>query len=185
MRWHLRKTGNRFYFPAPHRQTKFSAVICLAAALFILFGNGCKMLTKTENKDTRPANKADSQPESANAALTIHRRAIAIDLHADSVQRAVDEGLDLGQRLPDGHFDTARAKDGGLDAQFFSIWVEPELFGGGGKGAIERADKQIAAVRSLVDRYPQTWELATTAAGIRRAATEGKLARLERKEKAG
>ena len=150
----------------------------MAVSLFILFGNGCNMATKTENQDARSANDADAKHDPANSAPAIHRRAIAIDLHADSIQRAVDEGLDLGQRLSDGHFDTARAKDGGLDAQFFSIWVEPELFGGGGKRAMERADKQIAAVRTLIDRYPQTWELATNAADIRRAAADGKLAAL-------
>ena len=71
-----------------------------------------------------------------------------------------------------------RAREGGLDAQFFSIWVEPELFGGGGQGAIKRADVQIAAVHALVERYPDTWALATSAAEIRRIAAEGKLAAL-------
>jgi membrane dipeptidase len=69
-------------------------------------------------------------------------------------------------------------KEGGLDAQFFSIWVEPSLYGAGGKSAIDRADKQIAAVRSLAEKHPETWELATTAADIRRIAAEGKLAAL-------
>ena len=110
--------------------------------------------------------------------MAIHRRAIVVDLHADSIQRTLDEGLDLGTRLPDGHFDTARAKDGGLDAQFFSIWVEPELFGGGGASAMDRADKQISAVQELVERHPETWERATTAADVRRAAGAGKLSAL-------
>ena len=70
-------------------------------------------------------------------------------MHADTTQRLVDESVDLSQRLPDGHLDAARAKDGGLDAQFFSIWVEPELFGGGGPRAIKRADIQIEAVQAL------------------------------------
>lgn len=133
---------------------------------------------KTENKDVLHSNDAGDRNGSPGDALTVHRRAIAMDLHADSIQRALDEGLDLGQRLPDGHFDSVRAKDGGLDAQFFSIWVEPALFGGGGLSAIERADKQIAAVRTLTERYPDTWELATTAANVRSAAGAGKLAAL-------
>ena len=69
-------------------------------------------------------------------------------------------------------------KEGGLDAQFFSIWVEPQYFGTGGTTAVERADKQIAAVRALPERYPDTWELATTAADIRRINAAGKLAAL-------
>jgi membrane dipeptidase len=109
---------------------------------------------------------------------TIHRRAILIDMHADTVQRMIDEGADINQQLADGHFDAVRARTGGLDAQFFSIWVEPQFFGTSGQTAIDRADRQIAAVRALADEHPETWVLATTAADIRRSAAAGKLAAL-------
>ena len=82
------------------------------------------------------------------------------------------------QRLSDGHLDAVRAKEGGLDAQFFSIWVEPELFGGGGARAMRRADEQIQAVHETGGEAPETWELATTAADIRRIAAAGKIAAL-------
>src|SRR2546425_7651967 len=110
--------------------------------------------------------------------LSIHRHAIVIDMHADIAQRLVDENVDLQSRLPDGQFDAVRAQEGGLDAQFFSIWVEPELFGGGGAGAMKRADIQIEAVRYLAAKYPETWELATTTADVRRIAASGRIAAL-------
>src|SRR5947207_1735667 len=119
--------------------------------------------------------------ETANPAtdpLSIHRRAIVVDMHADTTQRLVDENVDLEKRLNDGHLDAVRAKEGGLDAQFFSIWVEPELFGGGGPNATKRADVQIQAVRDLTTKHPETWDLATTAADIRRMAESGKIAAL-------
>jgi membrane dipeptidase len=94
------------------------------------------------------------------------------------VQRMIDEGADINRQLPDGHFDAVRARAGGLDAQFFSIWVEPQLYGGGGERAVKRADEQIAAVRALTEKYPNDWELATTAADVRRIAGAGKLAAL-------
>ena len=119
-----------------------------------------------------PETERDDDPRAA------HARAILIDMHADTVQRMIDEGADINTRLPDGHLDAARMKDGGLDAQFFSIWVEPQYFGAGGKSAVERADKQIAAVRALAAEHPETWELATTAADIRRIAAGGRLAAL-------
>ena len=120
-----------------------------------------------------------SQPtESNNDPLAIHYRAIAVDMHADTVQRVLDENVDLQKQLSDGHLDAVRAKAGGLDAQFFSIWVEPQLFGGGGARAIQRADDQIAAVRALAENHPETWQLATTAADVRRAAADGKIAAL-------
>lgn len=134
---------------------------------------GCRMTEKTENE--RSTSTQSSKPEDP---LSIHRRAIAIDMHADTTQRLLDEEVDLQRRLPDGHFDSVRAQEGGLDAQFFSIWVEPQLFGGGGQSAMKRADDQIAAVRALTEKHPDTWQFATSAADIRRIASEGKLAAL-------
>ena len=113
-----------------------------------------------------------------NDPLSIHQRAIAIDMHADTAQRLLDEDVDLQQELGDGHFDAVRAKAGGLDAQFFSIWVEPQLFGATGAKAMKRADDQIAVVRELAEKHPETWVLATSAADIRAAAQEGKIAAL-------
>ena len=119
-----------------------------------------------------------SANSAANDVLSIHRRAIVVDMHADTTQRLVDEGVDLDQRLAGGHLDAVRAKEGGLDAQFFSIWVEPELFGLGGPRAMKRADLQIEAVRALATKHPETWELAMTAADVRRIASAGKIAAL-------
>jgi len=127
------------------------------------------------NDNTQP--QSDSKKIDHDV-MAIHRRAIAIDMHADTAQRLVDEHVDLQQLLPDGHFDAVRAKEGGLDAQFFSIWVEPELFGGGGPHAVKRADDQITAVKALAEKHPETWSLATSAADVRRSAGEGKIAAL-------
>jgi membrane dipeptidase len=113
-----------------------------------------------------------------NDPISIHHRAIAIDMHVDTAQRLLDEDVDLQQELGDGHFDSVRAKAGGLDAQFFSIWVEPQLFGATGPRAIQRADDQIAAVRALAEKHPETWALATSAADIRSAVAAGKMAAL-------
>ncbi|HKG48160.1 MAG TPA: dipeptidase [Pyrinomonadaceae bacterium] len=124
------------------------------------------------NQNTSAAETSAADP------LSIHQKAIAIDMHVDTAQRLLDEHVDIQQQLADGHFDAVRAKAGGLDAQFFSIWVEPQLFGGGGSRAMKRADDQIAAVRALAEQHPETWMLATSAADIRRAASEGKIAAL-------
>ncbi|MDQ3805672.1 MAG: dipeptidase, partial [Acidobacteriota bacterium] len=53
-----------------------------------------------------------------------------------------------------------------------------QFFGVGGARAVGRADEQIAAVRALAEKRPDLWTLAATAADIRRAAREGKLAAL-------
>lgn len=131
------------------------------------------MTEKTEKSPLPP-----QQNSKLDDAIAIHQRAIAIDMHADTTQRLVDENVDLQKRLSDGHFDSVRARDGGLDAQFFSIWVEPQLFGGGGQSAMKRADDQIAAVRELTEKHQDSWQFATSAADIRRIASEGKMAAL-------
>ena len=146
---------------------------CLSGAL--LASLACTAQRMPEMTDHQAATDANSN---ANDPASIHTRAIVVDMHADTVQRMLDEGADINQKLADGHFDAVRARAGGLDAQFFSIWVEPEHFGGGGQSAIDRADRQIAAVRALAAEHPETWELATTAADVRRIAGAGKIAAL-------
>lgn len=135
------------------------------------------MTEKTDSQTPAAQNSPPSviQPDGADA---IHRRAIAIDMHADTTQRLLDEKVDLTERLSDGHFDSVRARDGGLDAQFFSIWVEPQLFGSGGPSAMKRADDQIAVVHALAEKHPDVWQFAVSAGDIRRIAAEGKLAAL-------
>lgn len=153
------------------------ALIWALAVIVCLGLTGCRESGSGDqsgpNGTKPPPNNMDQKsPDS------IHRRAIAIDLHADTAQRLVDEDIDLRQRLPDGHLDAVRMQEGGLDAQFFSIWVEPRYYGKGGPKAVERADVQINAVRALGEKYPNIWGLATTAGDIRRLAGENKLAAL-------
>lgn len=133
----------------------------------------CRMTNTTET-ESNPNSAIDATRDP----VTIHRRVIAVDMHADTPQRMLDEKVNLQERLADGHFDSVRAREGGLGAQFFSIWVEPQLFGGGGPMAIRRADDQIAAVRALAEQHPETWAFATSAADIRRIVGAGKLAAL-------
>jgi len=147
-----------------------------AAATFVL--SNCRTSTSEKRSDPTTMNTNSETAMAQNDPLSIHKRAIIVDMHADTTQRLVDENVDLQQRLSDGHLDAVRAREGGLDAQFFSIWVEPELFGGGGPNAIKRADVQIEAVRNLAAQHPETWELATTAADVRRIAANGKIAAL-------
>jgi membrane dipeptidase len=51
----------------------------------------------------------------------LHRESVVCDLHADTLQRIV-----LGESLAGhgGHLDLPRMREGGLDLQFFSVWVD-------------------------------------------------------------
>jgi membrane dipeptidase len=105
----------------------------------------------------------------------LHDQAIVIDTHIDTPQRLLDEGYDLGHRDPYGHIDIPRMKEGGLDAAFFSIWVDPDKYQA---HPSHRALELISTVYEQVERHPDQLLLARTAADIRRAQREGKVALL-------
>src|SRR2546422_5236542 len=111
-------------------------LILIGPILLSILTIDCRMTEKTEKSLTTP-----QENSKLDDAIVIHRRAIAIDMHADTAQRLVDEKVNLQERLPNGHFDSVRAREGGLDAQFFSIWVEPQLFGGGGQSADRKSTR--------------------------------------------
>jgi membrane dipeptidase len=142
--------------------------------MVLILLSSCRMNEMNRSINSNSPSTASEKPDPA----VVHRRAIVIDMHADTAQRLVDEHVDIDTQLPDGHLDSVRAKQGGLDAQFFSIWVEPQLFGATGAGAVKRADIQIEAVKQIVEKHPQTWALATTADDIRKISADGKLAAL-------
>ena len=109
-------------------------------------------------------------------ARTIHDRAIVIDTHGDTTQRLIfDPRFDIGERHGDGNIDIPRMRDGGLDAMFFSIWVPSDVTG---PIAVKRAFDQIDAVREMVRTHSKDMVLATTAADVRRAAADKKIAAL-------
>ena len=109
-------------------------------------------------------------------ARAIHDRAIVIDTHADTTQRLIfDPRFNIAERHGDGNVDIPRMRDGGMDALFFSIWVPSDVTG---PIAVKRAFDQIDAVREAVRQHPNDLLLATTAADIRKAAAEKKIAAL-------
>jgi membrane dipeptidase len=101
---------------------------------------------------------------------------IIVDGHIDTPQRMLDMKADISSRLPDGHVDVPRMREGGLSAAFFSIWVDARYAARKGT-AFQRALDLIGAVRALADTNPQV-ELATTADEVRGAAARGHIAAL-------
>src|SRR5207248_5116256 len=109
-------------------------------------------------------------------AKQLHDRAIVVDSHDDTTQRLIfDKAFDIGKRNPNGNIDIPRMREGGLDALFFSIWVPSQITG---PPAVKRALDLIDSVREAVRTHPNDLMLANTAADIRRAAAEHKIAAL-------
>ena len=114
-------------------------------------------------------------PISARA-RQLHDRAIVIDTHDDTTQRLVgDKTFNIATRNKNGSIDIPRMREGGLDAIFFSIWMAGDVTG---PVAVKHALDQIDAVREAIRTHPNDLVLATTAAEIRRAAAEKKIAAL-------
>jgi len=106
--------------------------------------------------------------------LLVLQQPIIVDGHIDTAQRMLDMQADITARLPDGHVDVPRMKEGGLTAAFFSIWVDARY---GPGTAFRRALNLIGAVRALADTNPEV-ELTTSADQVRAAAARGHVAAL-------
>jgi len=108
-------------------------------------------------------------------ARKLHFSALLVDTHDDTTQRLLDPSFDLGQRDPSGSVDIPRMREGGLGGIFFSVWIPSKVTG---PEAVKRALDQIDAVRQQVRRHPNDLVLATTAAQVREAHQQGKIAAL-------
>jgi len=108
-------------------------------------------------------------------ARKLHFSAIVVDTHDDTTQRFLDGKFDLGTRNSAGSIDIPRMREGNLSAIFFSIWIPSKVTG---PEAVDRAVIQIDAVREQIRKHPNDLVLATTAAEIRDAHKQGKIAAL-------
>ena len=118
------------------------------------------------------AMKADGLSERARK---LHFSCIVVDTHDDTTQRLLDSKFDLGTRSSAGSIDIPRMREGNIGAIFFSIWMPSKVTG---PDAVNRAIVQIDAVREQVRKHPNDLVLATTAAEIRDAHKQGKIAAL-------
>lgn len=155
----------------------------------------------------KPASRAltAEEEELRTRALVLHHDAIVVDGHNDLSTFILDFGFDLGMDgdepndrspviyafilpwLPNPPYgdevrtntDLARAREGGLDVPFFSIWPECDYYESGGANmARQRALDKISALQESVLRHPDQVEFAISAEDVTRLTTEGKLAPL-------
>ncbi|MCI1748002.1 MAG: dipeptidase [Acidipropionibacterium sp.] len=83
------------------------------------------------------------------------------------------DGLD--GNVPGLHTDLPRLVAGGVQGQFWSVWVDPVLTGA---EQVTATLEQIDFVHRLVAAFPDRLELAATAADARRIAAQGRIASL-------
>ena len=118
---------------------------------------------------------AASAQSVSEKAKKLQSSSIVIDTHDDTTQRLLDPNFDLAARHTDGNIDIPRMREGGLTAIFFSIWIPGKIRG---PEAVQKALKQIDAVRETVRKHPNELVLATTADDVRTAKQQNKIAAL-------
>src|SRR2546425_6999420 len=105
--------------------------------------------------------------------LEIHRRALVVDTHSDVTEAVRYEQYDLGIAHTDHHQDIPRMQQGGLKAQFFSIFVQPGRFRA--EQFFDEAQTQIEAVHKAVAAHRGELALARTAREVRENARSGRI----------
>ncbi len=137
-----------------------------AAALLVL----ATSLFAQDASHTKPQHHAPKTMTNASYATNFF-----IDTHADTPQRMLDDHYDLADPLNGGYLNFEAAKKGNLGAEFFSIWVEPELNQG---HYARRTLELIDAVHQAALQHPDKMMMAYSVADIERAHREHKLAAL-------
>jgi len=116
------------------------------------------------------------EEEISRRADKLHKDILTVDTHSDTPMRLYRGGFDLGVRNETGCIDFPRMKEGGLDAEFFAIFIgqgprNPEAFDREHGRTLVAFD----SVKRNVERYPAMAGIALTPDDAFRLKSEGKV----------
>jgi membrane dipeptidase len=118
-------------------------------------------------------------PEVSERARRVHDSAILFDGHNDLPWHLRERGdvrferIDLAQRLKRGQTDIPRLREGGVKAQFWSVYIPSEH-----SNPARTVTEQIDLVHRMVERYPDDLAMAYSADDVERIVRSGKIASL-------
>src|SRR5947207_4504248 len=135
------------------------ACLCL---FFLLAAAGTMIVSATADEISARARK-------------LHFSSIVLDTHDDTTQRFFSKDFDIAKRNADGSIDIPRMREGGMNAIFFSIWIDGRTMG---PPAVQKALDQIDAVHESVQKNSRNMMFCRTADDVRRAHAQGKIAAL-------
>lgn len=127
----------------------------------IMLSIGCQ---KTQDQ---LASETDFRAE----AMRLAQETLTVDTHIDLPYRLQEKPDDVTVRTEDGHFDLVRAREGGLDAAFMSIYVPASLQETGGGRKL--ADELIDIVEGLSTQAPDSFAIARSVHEVRSLFAEG------------
>ena len=117
-------------------------------------------------EDPEPGVVQDSaaKEDLVTLAETLTRQTLLVDTHVDVPYRLSEKMADVSQATEDGDFDYPRAKAGGLDAPFMSIYVPASYQETG--GAKDLADELIDMVEGIAAGAPDKFAIARSPAEV-------------------
>lgn len=107
------------------------------------------------------------------AAVRLAQDAVIVDTHIDAPNALAKHWDDLGVAAPGKEFDFPRARQGGLDVAFMSIYTSPQQDADG--AAWQSAHAQIDAVEALAARHPDKFALLRSPAEVERHRAQDKV----------
>jgi membrane dipeptidase len=110
----------------------------------------------------------------SDRARSLHDRAFVFDGHVHVINRQLHHGGDIGERVSDGQFDLPRAREGGVDAMFFSIFVSEDYYPQ--RMETKQTLRLIDLALTQLEKNRDKIELARNASEIDRIHRSGKIA---------
>lgn len=125
--------------------------------------------------------KTDPEIKLVKKAAKIHKAVLTVDTHCDTPMRLTRDKWDIGvyhdpKDQNSGRVDLPRMKQGGLDAEFFAVFLgQRERTPEGYEKAREMTEEIFAAINKMCEDYSDQIELATTPDDAYRLEKQGKL----------
>ncbi len=104
----------------------------------------------------------------------LHRKAFVMDGHTHVMTRELLMGTDIGQRYPNGNVDLPRAREGGVDAMFFSVYTPEHYYPG--RFEVKNTFRVVNLALDQIQKNNSVIELALNASDIQRINKKGKIA---------
>ena len=126
--------------------------------------------------------QTSAQGDPLTRARALHKQSPLIDGHNDYpwALRGLDPGRDfskaeISKPVPSLMTDIPRLRQGGLGGQFWSVYTPSTMQG---KEAVRVTLEQIDIVHRMTKRWPETFEMAYTAADVERSFKAGRIGSL-------
>ncbi len=111
--------------------------------------------------------------QATDAARRLAQDAIIVDTHIDAPGVLTDKWADLAGEHKDREFDYPKARAGGLDVAFMSIYTSPRQDADG--SAWQAANAMIDGVEALVQRHPDKFAVLTSPGDAARLLEGGRV----------